>query len=103
MSGENVSQESLRPHPGGALAGFRTRLGADRLPDRAHPPIRAKAGGDLQGELPGNRSVEAGRGDRTALSARVRTDTGRSPPLRKSRSVGAYLGLVPATDRSGER
>ena len=41
--------------------------------------------------------------DRAAYGAYFHTHPGTSLPLQKSRSVGAYLGLVPASDRSGER
>jgi transposase len=85
---QELPQEGRRAHLGGAFGGARARLGADRFAHRAHPRIRPAAGGDLRGPLPGDRTVEAGRGDRAANE--------------KSRSVGAYLGLVPATDRSGD-
>ena len=45
------------------------------------------------------RQVE-GIGPLTALGFVL---TLEDPPLRRSRSVGAYLGLVPATDQSGDR
>jgi transposase len=47
MSCEELPQEGLRAHPRGAVGGPRARLGADRLADRAHPPIREATGDDL--------------------------------------------------------
>src|SRR5215212_228610 len=72
-----------RAHPRGAHAGPGSHPGADRLAHRAHPPIRPQAGGDLQGELSRNGSVETGRGDRAAQRAHVRANPRGPPPLRK--------------------
>jgi transposase len=101
---EELSQESRRTHPRGAVGGPRAHLGDDRLAEGAHSGLRAPAGGDLQGALPRNESLlrqVEGVGPLTALTFVLSLED----PYRfeKSRSVGAYLGLVPATDRSGDR
>ena len=75
----------------------------DRLAHRAYPRIRPKVGNDLQEHYPETdllRHVE-GVGALTALAFVLTLED----PYRfaKSRSVGAYLGLVPATDQSGDR
>jgi transposase len=52
---------------------------------------------------PENRALEASRGDRAAYRAYLRAYLGRPPPLREEplgRSI--HLGVVPATERSGE-
>jgi Transposase IS116/IS110/IS902 family len=102
--GGEFPQEGLRAHPRSPLAGPWSHLGDDRFTDGAYPPIRAKAGDPLQGALPTNRSLLVqveGVGTLTALTFVLTLED----PYRfeKSRSVGAYLGLVPATDRSGGR
>ena len=104
VSSQELPQESLRAHPRGALAGARTRLGADRFAHRAHPRLREAVGGDRQRErYPETellRQVE-GIGPLTALTFVLTLED----PYRfeRSRSVGAYLGLVPARDQSGDR
>jgi transposase len=101
---EELSQESRRTHPRGAVGGPRAHLGDDRLAEGAHSGLRAPAGGDLQGALPRNESLlrqVEGVGPLTALTFVLSLED----PYRfeKSRSVGAYLGLVPAKDQSGDR
>ena len=76
-------KRALRAHPRGTLAGPRSHPGADRLAYGAHPRLRAAAGEDLQGALPRNRSLAAGRGDRAAHRAHLRAHPGGSLPLRK--------------------
>ena len=73
-----------------------------RLPSAS--AIRPKAGGDLQGALPGDRTLETGRRG-SGRSRRFSFVLTLEDPYRfeKSRSVGAYLGLVPARDQSGDR
>ena len=53
--------------------------------------------------LPRNRSLAPGRGNWTAHGAYTFVLTLEDPSrFEKSRSVGAYLGLVPAMDQSGD-
>ena len=59
---------------------------------RAYPRLRAQAGGDLQGELPGNRAPAPGRGDRAAYGADLRAHLGGSLPLRKEPQRGCISG-----------
>jgi hypothetical protein len=69
----------------------------------ANQRIRPKTGNHLQRTLPRNRALAPGRRDRTAYSAYLHADPGGSLTLRKEpSSVGAYLGLVPARDHSGD-
>jgi Transposase IS116/IS110/IS902 family len=69
----------------------------------ANQRIRPKTGNHLQRTLPRNRALAPGRRDRTAYSAYLHADPGGSFTLRKEpSSVGAYLGLVPARDHSGD-
>jgi transposase len=49
--GQKLPQQSGRAYTRGTHAGSGSHPGADRLPDRAHPRLRPKAGGDLQSEL----------------------------------------------------
>ena len=52
-----------------------------RLAYPAHPRLRSPVGGDLQGELPRNRSLATGRRDRAAHGADLRAHLGGSLPL----------------------
>ncbi len=104
MPGKEFPQESARAHPRGALAGF-----------RAHP--RAEIGSlterirqyDLELQIVAKerypetdllRQVE-GVGPLTALTFVLTLEDPHR--FEKSRCVGAYLGLVPARDQSGDR
>ena len=85
------------------MAGPRAHLGDDRLLDGAHPGLRRKLEAISKEHYPETdllRQVE-GIGVLTALTFVLTLEN----PYRfaKSRSVRAYLGLVPATQRSGER
>ena len=102
MSSEKLPQESLRAHPRGALGGPRSHLGAEvgSLTQRIRDYERqleeiSKESYPQETDL--LRQVE-GIGPLTFVLT-------LEDPYRfeRSRSVGAYLGLVPASDRSGER
>jgi transposase len=57
-----------------------------------------------QARYPENRDPAPGRGDRSAYPALTFVLTLEDPSrFAKSRMVGAYLGLVPAIDQSGDR
>jgi transposase len=97
-------QQSARAHPRGAPAGPRSHPGADRgsLRQRIRDYDR-KLQTIAEGHYPETellRQVE-GIGTLTALTFVLTLED----PYRfeKSRSVGAYLGLVPARDQSGDR
>jgi transposase len=103
MPGQELPQESLRAHPRGALAGSWAHLGAEigSLTERIREYER-QLETICQEHYPETellRQVE-GIGSLTALTFVLTLED----PYRfeKSRSVGAYLGLVPATDRSGD-
>ena len=104
MPCKELPQECGRAHPRGAQAGPRAHLGADRfqLTQRIREYERqleeiSKANYPETELL---RQVE-GIGPLTALTFVLTLED----PYRfeKSRSVGAYLGLVPASDKSGDR
>ena len=104
MSSEKLPQESLRAHPRGALGGPRSHLGAEvgsltqRIRDYERELETISKEHYPETEL--LRQV-VGIGPLTALTFVLTLED----PYRfeRSRSVGAYLGLVPASDRSGER
>ena len=103
MPGQELSQEGRRAHPCGTLGGPRSHLGDDWLADRAHPRLRPKLEVISKEHYPETdllRQVE-GVGTLTALTFVLTLED----PYRfqRSRSVGAYLGLVPARDHSGDR
>jgi hypothetical protein len=90
-------------HVRGAVKSFGARLpkcparsfhkrASDRLADTVHPGLRSAAGDDLQGALSRNRSVEAGRGDRSAYGAHLRANRGGPLPLRKEPLCGSIPG-----------
>ena len=104
VPGQKLPQEGLRAHPRGAFAGLRSHPGAEigSLTERIRQYDR-KLQEICQERYPETgllRQVE-GIGPLTALTFVLTIED----PLRfeKSRSVGAYLGLVPARDQSGER
>jgi transposase len=105
VSCQDLPQESQRAHPRGAFASSRARLGAEigsltqRIRDyerqlekisKEHYPHET----DLMGQV-------EGVGTLTALTFVLTLEDPHR--FAKSRSVGAYLGLVPATDRSGDK
>ena len=102
MSGQELPQESLRAHPRGTPAGPRSHPGAEigslteriKYYDRKLETISK----ETYPETDLLRQVE-GIGVLTALTFVLTLED----PYRfeKSRSVGAYLGFVPATDQSG--
>jgi transposase len=94
---QELSQEGRRAHPCGTLGGSQADLGDDRLANRAHPEVISK---EHYPETDLLREVE-GVGTLTALTFVLTLED----PYRfeRSRSVGAYLGLVPAKDHSGDR
>ena len=104
VPGQELPQEGLRAHPRGTPAGPRSHPGAEigslteriRQYDRKLETISK----EHYPETDLLRQVE-GMGPLTALTFVLTLED----PYRfeKSRSVGAYLGLVPATDQSGER
>jgi transposase len=104
VSGQELPQQSLRAHPRGAHAHPRSHLGAEvgSLTERIRDYERQleKVSQEHYPETGFLRQVE-GVGALTALTFVLSLED----PYRfeKSRSVGAYLGLVPASDRSGER
>jgi transposase len=99
-----LPQEGVRAHPRGALGGPWARLGAEigSLTQRIREYDR-RLETDCQEHYPEThllRQVE-GIGPLTALTfVLTLEDPSR---FEKSCSVGAYLGLVPARDQSGER
>jgi transposase len=103
VPGQELPQQSGRAHPRGAFAGPRAYPGAEigslteriRQYDRKLQTISK----ERYPETELLRQVE-GIGALTALTFVLTLED----PYRfeKSRSVGAYLGLVPASDRSGE-
>ena len=102
VSGQELPQESLRAHPRGTPAGPRSHPGAEigSLTERIKYYDR-KLEAICQEHYPETdllRQVE-GIGTLTALTFVLTLED----PYRfeKSRSVGAYLGFVPATDQSG--
>jgi transposase len=101
---EELPQESLRAHPRGTLAGSWAHLGAEigSLTERIRDYERQleRISKERYPETDLLRQVE-GIGPLTALTFVLTLEE----PYRfeKSRSVGTYLGLVPATDQSGER
>ena len=105
MPGKDLPQEeSGRAHPRGTLAGPRSHPGAEvgSLTERIRDYDR-KLEAICQEHYPETavlRQLE-GVGPLTALAFVLSLED----PYRfeKSRSVGAYLGLVPATERSGDR
>jgi transposase len=105
VPGQELPQEGLRAHPRGAFAGSGSHPGAEigSLTERIRDYDR-KLETVCEAHYPETqllRQVE-GIGALTFVLTFVLTleDPHR---FKKSRSVGAYLGLVPATDRSGER
>ena len=104
MPGQELPQESLRAHPRGAVGGARARLGAEigSLTERIRQYDRKleALSKEHYPETELLRQVE-GVGPLTALTFVLTLED----PYRfeKSRSVGAYLGLVPAKDQSGDR
>ena len=96
-------KKSAKAFPEALLPALGTHRGDDRLAHRANPRLRAP----LE-DLPKSTTQETellrqveGIGPLTALTFVLTLED----PYRfeKSRSVGAYLGLVPATDQSGDR
>jgi hypothetical protein len=71
----------------------------DRLAHTAHPRLRAKAGGDLQGELSRDGALAPGGGSRAAHGAHLRAHRGRSPPLREE-PLGRSIPWAGASHRS---
>jgi transposase len=104
VPGQELPQLGAPAHPRGTPACPRTRLGSDRFAHRAHPSqydrLLVAISKDHYPETELLRQVE-GIGVLTALTCVLTLEE----PYRfeRSRSVGAYLGLVPATQRSGER
>ena len=103
MPRQKLPQECGRAHPRGALAGFGPILEqiaslTQRIRDYDRKLEEISKESYPETEL--MRQVE-GIGPLTALTFVLTLED----PYRfeKSRSVGAYLGLVPATDRSGDR
>ena len=103
VPGEELPQESLRAHPRGAPAGPRPileQIGSltERIRDYDRELETISKESYPETEL--LRQVE-GIGPLTALTFVLTLED----PYRfeKSRSVGAYLGLVPASDQSGDR
>jgi transposase len=104
VSGQELPQESLREHPRGTPAGPGSHPAAEigslteriRQYDRKLETISKES----YPETDLLRQVE-GIGPLTALTFVLTLEDPYT--FEKSRSVGAYLGLVPATDRSGER
>ena len=103
VPGEELPQEGQRARPRGAPAGPGTHPGADRFAHRAHPRYDRQLEAISKEHYPETellRQVE-GVGPLTALTFVLTLEDPHR--FERSRSVGAYLGLVPATDRSGER
>ena len=75
-------------------AGPRAHPGADRLPDTAHPRLRAPAGGDLQRATRRPSSCARSRGS-DRLRRLPSCSPWRIPTASKRVARGAYLGLVP--------
>ena len=104
MPGEKLPQQSGRAHPRGAFARPRADLGAEigSLTQRIRDYERKleTISKERYPETDLLRQVE-GVGPLTALTFVLTVED----PYRfeRSRSVGAYLGLVPATDQSGDR
>jgi transposase len=100
---EKFSQERRLAHPRGALAGLRAHLGAEigsltqciRDYDRKLQTISKK----YYPETDLLRQVE-GIGPLTALTFVLTVED--PSRFERSRSLGAYLGLVPARDQSGD-
>jgi transposase len=104
VPGKDRPQESARAHPRGTPAGPRSHPGAEigSLTERIRQYDR-KPEAICEEHYPESallRQVE-GVGPLTALAFVLTLED----PYRfeRSRSVGAYLGLVPASDRSGQR
>jgi transposase len=104
VSCQELPQQSLRTHPRGTPASPGAHRGAEigSLTERIREYNRKleRISKEHYPETQLLRQVE-GIGPLTALTFVLTVEH----PYRfeKSRSVGAYLGLVPATDRSGER
>jgi transposase len=104
VPGQELPQQSARAHPRGAPGGSRTHLGAEvgslteRIREYDRQLERVSKAHYPETEL--LRQVE-GIGVLTALTFVLTVED----PYRfeKSRSVGAYLRLVPARDQSGDR
>jgi transposase len=104
VPGQNLPQESTRAHSRGAFGGSRAYPGAEigSLTERVRQYDRKleAVSKEHYPETELLRQVE-GVGPLTALTFVLTLED----PYRfeKSRSVGAYLGLVPARDQSGDR
>jgi transposase len=104
VPGEELPQESLRAHPRGTLAGpgepILEQIGSLTERIRDYDRKLETISKEHYPETDLLRQVE-GIGPLTALTFVLTLED----PYRfeKSRSVGAYLGLVPATDQSGDR
>jgi transposase len=104
VPGQKLPQQSLRAHPRGAPAGPKSHPGAEigSLTQRIRDYDRQleEISKESYPETDLLRQVE-GIGPLTALTFVLTLED----PYRfeKSRSVGAYLGLVPARDQSGDR
>ena len=104
MPGQELPQQSARAHTGCALAGSWAHLGAEigSLTERIHDYDRKleTISKETYPETELLRQVEK-VGTLTALTFVLTLED----PYRfeKSRSVGAYLGLVPSRDQSGDR
>ena len=104
MPGKEFPQESARAHPRGALAGFRAHPRAEigSLTERIrqyHLQLQIVAK-ERYPQTDLLRQVE-GVGPLTALTFVLTLEDPHR--FEKSRCVGAYLGLVPARDQSGDR
>jgi transposase len=105
MSCEELPQEGPRAHPRGAFGGPRARLGAEigSLTERIRQyerQLETISKEHYPHETDLLRQVE-GVGTLTALCFVLTLEDPHR--FEESRSVGAYLGLVPATGRSGNR
>jgi len=104
VPGQKLPQEGLRAHPCGTLGGPRAHLGAEigSLTERIRDYERhlEEISKEHYPETAPLRQVE-GIGPLTALTFVLTLEDPYS--FERSRSVGAYLGLVPARDQSGER
>src|SRR3712207_104614 len=101
--GGQLPQEGRRTPTEGSCARPGAHHGNDRLPHRPDPQLRSRDRGSCRAAVSGDAAIEAGAGRRFADRPRVLVLSVEDPErFDDSRTVGAYLGLVPEKDQSGD-